>query len=141
MMSTLDDSIHFYESTLGYGLLYDSFNVIVGLRLIGWIGSRSAEGVVNLVPYSFFNAFNYVPPIVGFASIGRKDSLCNIEATGQFIWNLVTRLLVEAMNASVVMVLVEVDEFDLVGLQMALLRLIVVLRVAASSVSFECWLS
>lgn len=140
-MSTPDDSIHFYEPTLGHGLPHDPFNAIVGPRPIGWIGSRSAEGVANLAPYSFFNAFNYVPPIVGFASIGRKDSLRNIEATGQFTWNLATRPLAEAMNASAAMVPAEVDEFDLAGLQMAPSRLIAAPRVAASPVSFECRLS
>ncbi|MBO9754419.1 flavin reductase family protein [Xanthomonas phaseoli pv. manihotis] len=118
-MNTPDDSIHFYEPTQGHGLPHDPFNAIVGPRPIGWIGSRSAEGIANLAPYSFFNAFNYVPPIVGFASIGRKDSLRNIEATGEFTWNLATRPLAEAMNASAAMVPAEVDEFDLAGLQMA----------------------
>ncbi|MCC4605770.1 flavin reductase family protein [Xanthomonas campestris] len=140
-MSTFDDSIHFYAPAQGHGLPHDPFNAIVGPRPIGWIGSRSAEGVVNLAPYSFFNAFNYTPPIVGFASIGRKDSLRNIEATGEFTWNLATRPLAEAMNASAAMVPAEVDEFVLAGLDAAPSRLIDVPRVAASPVSFECRLS
>ncbi|MBV6850950.1 flavin reductase family protein [Xanthomonas euvesicatoria] len=140
-MSPPDDSIHFYEPTQGHGLPHDPFNAIVGPRPIGWIGSRSAEGIANLAPYSFFNAFNYIPPIVGFASIGRKDSLRNIEATGEFTWNLATRPLAEAMNASAAMVPAEVDEFGLAGLQVAPSRLIAAPRVAASPVSFECRLS
>ncbi|WP_115512741.1 flavin reductase family protein [Xanthomonas arboricola] len=140
-MSTSNDSMHFYEPAQGHGLPHDPFNAIVGPRPIGWIGSRSVEGNANLAPYSFFNAFNYTPPIVGFASIGRKDSLRNIEATGQFTWNLATRPLAEAMNASAAMVPSEVDEFALAGLQMAPSRLIDAPRVAASPVSFECRLS
>ncbi|KQR07861.1 flavin reductase family protein [Xanthomonas sp. Leaf148] len=140
-MNTSNDSMHFYEPAHGHGLPHDPFNAIVGPRPIGWIGSRSAEGIANLAPYSFFNAFNYTPPIVGFASIGRKDSLRNIEATGQFTWNLATRPLAEAMNASAAMVPSEVDEFALAGLQMAPSRLIDAPRVAASPVSFECRLS
>lgn len=140
-MSTPDDSIHFYEPRQGHGLPHDPFNAIVGPRPIGWIGSRSVEGIANLAPYSFFNAFNYIPPIVGFASIGRKDSVRNIEATGEFTWNLATRPLAEAMNASAAMVPAEVDEFDLAGLQVAPSRLIGAPRVAASPVSFECRLS
>ncbi|SMQ96908.1 hypothetical protein NBC2815_03592 [Xanthomonas fragariae] len=140
-MSTTSDSVHFYEPAHGHGLPHDPFNAIVGPRPIGWIGSRSADGIANLAPYSFFNAFNYVPPIVGFARIGRKDSLRNIEATGEFTWNLSTRPLAEAMNASAAMVPAEVDEFVLVGLQMAPSRLIGAPRVAASPVSFECRLS
>ncbi|MCF8824958.1 flavin reductase family protein [Xanthomonas campestris] len=135
------DTFHFYEPANGHGLPHDPFNAIVGPRPIGWIGSRSVEGIVNLAPYSFFNAFNYTPPIVGFSSIGWKDSVRNIESTGVFTWNLATRPLAEAMNASAALVPQEVDEFELAGLQAAPSRLIDVPRVAASPVSFECRLS
>lgn len=135
------DGFHFYEPARGHGLPHDPFNAIVGPRPIGWIGSRSVEGGANLAPYSFFNAFNYTPPIVGFASVGRKDSLRNIEASGEFTWNLVTRPLAEAMNASSAMVAPEVDEFALAGLAVAPSRLVDAPRVADSPVSFECRLS
>ncbi|HEX8602407.1 MAG TPA: flavin reductase family protein, partial [Pseudoduganella sp.] len=82
---------HFYEPREGHGLRHDPFNAIVGPRPIGWISSSSADGILNLAPYSFFNAFNYVPPIVGFASIGYKDTLRNVRETGVFVWNLATR--------------------------------------------------
>ncbi|MEE7559195.1 flavin reductase family protein, partial [Xanthomonas sp. Kuri4-2] len=113
------EPFHFYEPADGHGLPHDPFNAIVGPRPIGWIGSRGADGVANLAPYSFFNAFNYVPPIVGFASIGWKDSVRNIEASGEFTWNLATQPLAEAMNASSAMVAPEVDEFVLAGLAAA----------------------
>jgi len=115
---------HFYEPRLGHGLKHDPFNAIVGPRPIGWVSTRSAEGVLNLAPYSFFNAFNYVPPLIGFSSIGRKDSLNNIEATGEFVWNLVTRPLAEAMNQTCEAVPPEVDEFALAGLTPAPSRLL-----------------
>src|ERR1700723_701217 len=86
---------HYYEPRLGHGLPHDPFSAIVGPRPIGWISSQSPEGRVNLAPYSFFNAFNYTPPIIGFASIGWKDTVANIEATKQFVWNLATRALME----------------------------------------------
>ena len=70
--------IHTYEPRLGHGLPHDPFNAIVGPRPIGWISTQSAAGALNLAPYSFFTAFNNVPPIVGFASIGAKDTLRNI---------------------------------------------------------------
>ena len=92
----MPDAIHFYEPRLGHGLSHDPFNAIVGPRPIGWIPSRGESGALNLAPYSFFNAFNYTPPIVGFASIGYKDTLRNIEETGEFVWNLTTRALAEA---------------------------------------------
>lgn len=74
-------SRHFYERRRGHGLPHDPFNAIVGPRPIGWISSLSKTGTPNLAPYSFFNAFNYVPPIVGFASIGAKDTLRNVQET------------------------------------------------------------
>jgi flavin reductase (DIM6/NTAB) family NADH-FMN oxidoreductase RutF len=129
---------HFYEPRLGHRLPHDPFNSIVGPRPIGWISSRDAQGRLNLAPYSFFNAFNYTPPIVGFASIGAKDTLHNVRTTGEFAWNLATRPLAEAMNASCASVPPEVSEFELAGLTPAPSRLIGAPRVAESPVSFEC---
>jgi flavin reductase (DIM6/NTAB) family NADH-FMN oxidoreductase RutF len=137
----MHDDFHYYEPSKGHGLPHDPFNAIVGPRPIGWVSSRSAEGVLNLAPYSFFNAFNYTPPIVGFASIGRKDSLNNIEATGEFAWNLATFELAEQMNQSCAAVGPEVNEFDISGLATAPSRVIAVPRVAATPVSFECKLT
>ena len=137
----MSDAIHFYEPAQGHGLAHDPFNAIVAPRPIGWISSHDPAGRLNLAPYSFFNAFNYRPPIVGFASVGRKDSLNNIERTGEFGWNLVTRALATAMNASSATVAPEVDEFALVGLTPVASRRIAVPRVAESPVSFECRLS
>ena len=62
-----DKDIHFYEPAKGHGLKHDPFNAIVAPRPIGWISSRDTKGHVNLAPYSFFNAFCYVPPIIGFS--------------------------------------------------------------------------
>jgi flavin reductase (DIM6/NTAB) family NADH-FMN oxidoreductase RutF len=132
------DDFHTYEPAQGHGLPHDPFNAIVGPRPIGWISSRAADGTLNLAPYSFFNAFNYTPPIVGFASIGEKDTLRNVTATGEFGWNLVTRPLAEAMNASCAAVPPEIDEFVLAGLTPTPSRRIAAPRVAESPVSFEC---
>jgi flavin reductase (DIM6/NTAB) family NADH-FMN oxidoreductase RutF len=129
---------HFYEPRHGHGLPHDPFNAIVGPRPIGWISTHDGQGRHNLAPYSFFNAFNYVPPIVGFASIGAKDTLHNARQTGEFVWNLVTRPLAEAMNASCAAVPPEVDEFVLAGLTPLASRLVTAPRVAESPVNFEC---
>ena len=134
----MSDAIHFYEPRNGHGLPHDPFNAIVGPRPIGWISSHNAAGALNLAPYSFFNAFNYTPPIVGFASIGYKDTLRNIEETGEFVWNLATRPLAEAMNQSCAAVPPEVSEFELAGLRPAASRVISVPRVLESPVAFEC---
>jgi len=130
--------IHFYEPRLGHGLPHDPFNAIVGPRPIGWISSQNQAGARNLAPYSFFNAFNYIPPIVGFASIGAKDTLRNVQETGEFVWNLATRPLAEAMNASCAAVAPEVDEFALAGLTATPSRRVNPPRVAESPVAFEC---
>ena len=133
--------LHSYEPRLGHGLPHDPFNAIVGPRPIGWISTRSAAGGLNLAPYSFFNAFNYTPPIIGFASIGHKDTVRNIERTGEFTWNLVTRPLAEAMNQTCASVPPEVDEFVLAGLTPLASRLIGAPRLGESPVSFECRLT
>jgi flavin reductase (DIM6/NTAB) family NADH-FMN oxidoreductase RutF len=135
------NDIHFYEPRAGHGLPHDPFNAIVGPRPIGWISTKSGAGVLNLAPYSFFNAFNYTPPIVGFASIGYKDTVRNVEETGQFCWNLATRALAERMNATCAAVPPEVDEFALAGLTPAASRLVDVPRVLEAPVSFECRLT
>jgi flavin reductase (DIM6/NTAB) family NADH-FMN oxidoreductase RutF len=137
----MSDDIHYYEPAQGHGLPHDPFNAIVGPRPIGWISSQDADGNLNLAPYSFFNGFNYTPPIVGFSSVGRKDSVRNIEQTGEFAWNLATRPIAEAMNASSAPVASDVDEFKLAGLTPAPSRVIAVPRVAESPVSFECRLT
>lgn len=133
--------MHFYRPADGHGLRHDPFNAIVGPRPIGWIASQDGQGRRNLAPYSFFNAFNYVPPIVGFASIGAKDTLRNVRETGEFSWNLATRALAERMNQSCAAVPPEVDEFVLAGLTPVASREIAVPRVAESPVSFECRVS
>jgi flavin reductase (DIM6/NTAB) family NADH-FMN oxidoreductase RutF len=129
---------YFYEPAQGHGLPHDPFNAIVGPRPIGWISTRAADGTLNLAPYSFFNAFNYTPPLIGFSSIGRKDTLRNIEETGEFVWNLATRPLAEAMNASCAAAPPEVDEFQLAGLTPIASTIVSVPRVAESLVTFEC---
>jgi flavin reductase (DIM6/NTAB) family NADH-FMN oxidoreductase RutF len=131
-------TFHSYEPRHGHGLPHDPFNAIVGPRPIGWISTRSASGVNNLAPYSFFNAFNYVPPIIGFASIGYKDTLRNIEETGEFVWNLTTRAVAEAMNQSCASVGPDVSEFALAGLTPLASTVVAPPRVAESPVTFEC---
>ena len=137
----MSDHVHFYEPRNGHGLAHNPFNAIVAPRPIGWISSLGREGTRNLAPYSFFNAFNYTPPIVGFASVGYKDSVANIEATGEFAWNLASKPLAEQMNASCEAVAPDVDEFELAGLTPEPSRVIDVPRVAETPVSFECRLS
>jgi flavin reductase (DIM6/NTAB) family NADH-FMN oxidoreductase RutF len=134
-------AIHSYDPKVGHGLKHDPLNAIVSPRPIGWISTVSAAGLRNLAPYSFFNAFNYRPPIIGFSSTGWKDSVRNIEETGQFVWNLATRPLAEAVNASSATVPHAVDEFALAGLTPAPSQRVAPPRVLESPVAFECRLT
>jgi flavin reductase (DIM6/NTAB) family NADH-FMN oxidoreductase RutF len=136
-----DASAHFYEPAKGHGLAHDPFNAIVGPRPIGWISTVSAAGIANLAPYSFFNGLSYFPPLIGFSSIGWKDSVANIEATGVFCWNLATEALSRQMNLSCAPAPPEVDEFEVAGLTKAPGRIVAAPRVLESPVNFECRLS
>lgn len=133
--------MHSYEPRLGHGLTHDPLNSIVAPRPIGWISTVSADGVRNLAPYSFFNLYCYRPPIVGFTSTSFKDSVANVQATGEFVWNLATRPLAEAMNASSEEVPADIDEFDLASLDATASDLVRPPRVSASPVAFECRLT
>ena len=132
------DDFHYYEPEKGHGLPHNPFNAIVGPRPIGWISTRDAAGRFNLAPYSFFNAFAYTPPIIGFASTGEKDTLRNVRATGEFVWNLATMTLANQMNATSASVPKDVSEFELAGLSAIPSTRIKAPRVGESPVSFEC---
>ncbi|PRY13890.1 flavin reductase family protein [Kineococcus rhizosphaerae] len=130
--------MHSYEPRQGHRLAHDPLNAIVAPRPIGWVSTTGADGTPNLAPYSFFNLFNYRPPIVGFSSIGRKDSVTNAEASGEFVWNLASVALAERMNATSAAVGPEVDEFALAGLSAQPSTLVGPPRVGESLVAFEC---
>ncbi len=137
-MTSEAERFHTYIPSEGHGLPHDPFNAIIGPRPIGWMSTQSSGGVLNLAPYSFFNAFNYTPPIIGFSSLGRKDTLRNIEETGEFVWNLATEPLAEAMNQSCAAVPFEVNEFELAKLTPLASLKVAPPRVAKSPVSMEC---
>lgn len=136
-----EKELHYYEPRNGHGLKHDPFNAIIAPRPIGWISSRDDKGNINLAPYSFFNAFCYHPPIVGFSSTAWKDSVANISETKEFVWNLPTMALARQMNATSASVAHGVNEFAIAGLTAAPCRLVDVPRVAESPVSFECKLA
>jgi flavin reductase (DIM6/NTAB) family NADH-FMN oxidoreductase RutF len=122
-------------------LPHDPFKAIVAPRPIGWISSISARGEVNLAPYSFFNGVNSRPPLVMFGSEGRKDSLRNIEETGEFVCNLATWDLREAMNETSAPMPHGENEFVRAGLEPAPSVLVKPPRVAASPCALECKLT
>lgn len=130
--------MHFYEPAKGHGLRHNPFNAIIAPRPIGWISSRTPKGEINLAPYSFFNAFNYDPPILGFASISWKDTVQNVSETREFVWNLVSKDLGDQMNATSSPLARGVDEFEVAGLKKAPSRFVNVPRVAESRAAMEC---
>lgn len=129
---------YFYEPGRGHGLAHDPFKAIVGPRPIGWFSTLDELGQVNLAPYSFYNALGDNPPIIGFSSSGRKHSLRNIEATGEFVANFVTKALGEAMNLTSSDFAPGVDEMALAGLTPAPCRLVRPPHVAESPAALEC---
>ena len=130
-----------YQPAEGHGLPHDPLNAIIGPRPIGWIASTDSLGRNNLAPYSFFNCFNYRPPIIGFASSGWKDSVRNIVESKAFVWNLATRPLSEQMNETSASRPHGEDEFSRAGLTPLASQLVAAPRVAESPVHFECRLS
>jgi flavin reductase (DIM6/NTAB) family NADH-FMN oxidoreductase RutF len=126
-----------------HGLPHDPFKSCVVPRPIGWISTISPEGVHNLAPYSQFQNLTYDPPYVMFAAnqntMGRrKDTVVNIEQTGEFVYNMATYDLREAVNRSAAEVPPEVDEFELAGVTKAPSVRVKPCRIAESPVQFEC---
>ena len=126
------------------GFRRDPFKALVSPRPIGWISTISSNGKNNLAPYSFFNAVCYRPPTVMFASgpgsgnDGMKDSLRNIEDTGEFVCNLATWETREQMNQTSASVSPKTDEMELSGLTPLSSNLVNVPRVAETPVNLEC---
>lgn len=128
----------FYEPRSGHGLPHDPFKAIVSPRPIGWISTKSKTGALNLAPYSFFNAFSTHPFLVWFSSEGPKDSVTFARETGEFVANLVSADLFDAMNASSVDAPRGSSEFDYSGLTPADSTLVAPPRVAEAHAALEC---
>ena len=129
----------FYEPRKGdHGLPHDPFKALVVPRPIGWITSLSAAGEINLAPYSFFNAFQARPHLVGFASDGYKDSVAFVEQTREFVCNLVSEQLWQRMNATSARLPRGENEMLHAGLEAAPSRLVKPPRVALAPAALEC---
>jgi flavin reductase (DIM6/NTAB) family NADH-FMN oxidoreductase RutF len=130
----------FYEPHLRDRSLlpHDPFKALVAPRPIGWVSTVDAGGAVNLAPYSFFNAVSSHPPMLVFSSEGLKDSASFAAQTREFVWNVATWALREAMNATSAPLERGESEFDHAGLEMAPSRLVAPPRVAATPCALEC---
>ncbi len=121
-----------------HGLPRDPFKSLVVPRPIGWVSTLGPDGVLNLAPYSFFNAVGDCPHYVMFSSSGPKDSQSNVEATGSFVCSLATWELKDKMNATSAGVAADVDEFNMAGLTPVPSYFVAPPRVGESPVALEC---
>jgi flavin reductase (DIM6/NTAB) family NADH-FMN oxidoreductase RutF len=129
----------FYTTdTNQHGLKHDPFKAIVAPRPIGWIGTKGADGSLNLSPYSFFNIVSDKPKLVMFSSSGRKHSLQNAEETGVFTASLASRHLAEQVNASSAGVDYGTSEFELSGLTAKMAETVDAPFVAEAYTALEC---
>jgi flavin reductase (DIM6/NTAB) family NADH-FMN oxidoreductase RutF len=135
--------MHYDPDKNDHGLPYSPFKSCVVPRPIGWVSTLSSEGIHNLAPYSQFQNLTFDPPYVMFAAnqntLGqRKDSVVNAEQTGEFVYNMATYDLRDAMNRSAAEVPPDIDEFELAGLTKAASIRVRPCRVAESPIQFEC---
>ena len=128
----------FYEPSRGHGLPHDPIKAIIAPRPIGWISTLDLQGRANLAPYSFFNMVQTRTPICMFGSDGLKHTAANAMATKEFVFNLVSRDLFDAMNASSAALAEGDSEFEAAGLEAAPGQKVRVPHVARSPASLEC---
>ena len=119
---------------------YKITTALIVPRPIGWIGTRSADGVTNLAPYSFFNAVAASPPtfVIGPSNTGRRDTLDNILATKEFTVNVVSERTVEAMNRSAGSFPAGESEFEICDLQEVAAETVDAPLVGEAIANFEC---
>jgi flavin reductase (DIM6/NTAB) family NADH-FMN oxidoreductase RutF len=137
----------YYETDRNdHGLRYNPLKACVAPRPIGWMTTMNADGLVNLAPFSFFNLLSYDPPFVMFsagtheADGGKKDTVRNVEATGEFVYNMATWTQKDQMNTSALIIERGVDEMRAAGLEPLPSRLVRPPRVKGAPVHFECTL-
>ncbi len=133
----------FWETDKPHGLPHNPFKSCVVPRPIGWISSLSARGQINLAPFSFFNAVSSEPPMVMFGANGNtgdrtKDSLGNVEETGEFVCNMSTWALRDQMSTSSASVGSGINEFELAGLKTEPAQMVKPPRVADAPIHLEC---
>jgi len=140
----MEHSMYYETDKNDHGLRYNPLKACVVPRPIGWISTVDAAGVTNLAPFSFFNLLSYDPPFVMFSAGvhetdgGKKDTVANVEATGEFVYNMATWAQKDQMNQTAMIIDRTVDEMAATGLQPEPSRLIRPPRIKGSPVQFEC---
>ena len=122
---------------LGSGI-YPWLTSVVVPRPIAWVSSRSPDGVDNLAPHSFFTVAGIDPPVVSFTSVGHKDSLRNIRASGEFVVSMCTEPLMEKVNLTGTDFPADTSEYDAAGLTREPSVRVAPPRVGESPVAMEC---
>ena len=132
--------IDFDPAAMDSSAFYKLLTAVVVPRPIAWVSTVSAPPLLtaNLAPHSFFTVACTAPPIVQFTSVGRKDTLNNVEATGEFVVNFASESLFEQINATATDFPARVSEFDAVGIEREASLRVKPPRVAASPVALEC---
>jgi flavin reductase (DIM6/NTAB) family NADH-FMN oxidoreductase RutF len=132
------DRVSFDPDAMDTGAFYRVLNSVVVPRPIAWVCTRSAAGVHNLAPHSFYTVACVDPPVVQFTSVGRKDSLRNAEATGEFTVNLTPEALFEQVNATATDFPPDHSEAEHTGVRLEPAETVDAMRVVESPVSIEC---
>ncbi|MGH9039345.1 MAG: flavin reductase family protein [Acidimicrobiia bacterium] len=122
---------------VGWQATYHLMNATVAPRPVAWVSTLSAGGVPNVAPHSYTTVFSLQPPVVGFVSVGRKDSTTNVEATGEFVLNIASQDLLEQLNLTAANFPPEENEFAWAGLTHVASDLVRPPRVGEAPVSFE----
>ncbi|MCX5386559.1 flavin reductase family protein [Streptomyces sp. NBC_00083] len=130
--------IDFDPAVMSGNEFYRLLTATVVPRPIAWVSTVAPDGIPNLAPHSFFTIASVEPPVVQFTSVGRKDSLRNVEATGQFVVNLAPEPLMEQVNATATSFPPGVSEFEQAGLATEPSLRVKPPRVALSPVALEC---
>ncbi|HEY5336078.1 MAG TPA: flavin reductase family protein [Mycobacteriales bacterium] len=118
--------------------IYPVLTSLVVPRPIAWVSTLSAAGVANIAPHSFFTVAGVDPPVLSFTSVGTKDSLENVRATGEFVVHVVNRAMAHACNATSTNFPPELDEFEQVGLATVASHSVAPPRLRDAPAAFEC---
>lgn len=137
-MTGSPDRVEVDVADLPPGGAYPWLTATVVPRPIAWVCTRSAQGVDNLAPHSFFTVASAEPPVVAFTSVGTKDTLRNVRATGEFVVCLASRALLEQVNLTGAPFAAQRSELDAAGLAREPSVRVAPPRVAASPVALEC---
>ena len=119
------------------GGMYHLLNAVIAPRPIAWVSTLAADGTHNLAPHSYTTVLSPNPAIVGFVSIGRKDTLRNVEATGDFVYHIADESLGERLNRTAADFPPDESEFTWAGLTPVPSDLVRAPRVAEAPVAFE----